>query len=315
VTVKCNALQDAFFPITNSLSGAKKSDGDGFELCRGIAVAGGAILAIDPDCSLSHGWSPHLPHCTSAIFYQTAKSTHIRKSELHKRIPLSGWKINGTTEFAKSKIDTFYTAVGANGANLGSGANTHTALVMGAAFKGFDDYEANWGTNRILTQGCGTTLLDSIAEPKAVTGANLPYMMVETWDDYEEGTEVETGVSNCLSDSSFILNNPVGATLTFSFEIEDGTPASGVTFSDAKNTIAGFNVWATGTDPMYYSLVGTEKPSICNYRNDNPINANCTIDLTGLSLTHGLTYNLLVQAVGQPMITNHISNNVVLYTP
>lgn len=143
----------------------------------------------------------------------------------------------------------------------------------------------------------------------------LPYMMVETWDDYEEGTETETGISNCLSDSSFTLSTPVGTTLTFNFEIEDGTPTPGVTFSDATKTIAGFNIWATGTDPMYYFLAGTAPASKCTYGGDNPINASCTIDLTTLSLTHGLTYNLLVQAIGQPMITNHVSNNLVLYTP
>jgi hypothetical protein len=35
-------------------------------------------------------------------------------------------------------------------------------------------------------------------------------MMVETWDDYEEGAEIETEVSNCLDDSTFLLtlSNP-----------------------------------------------------------------------------------------------------------
>ena len=79
--------------------------------------------------------------------------------------------------------------------------------MMGAAFKGFDDYEAGWATDRVLTQGFGTTWLNSIAEPKTITGANLSYMMIETWDDYEEGTETETGISNCLGDSSFTLES------------------------------------------------------------------------------------------------------------
>jgi hypothetical protein len=33
------------------------------------------------------------------------------------------------------------------------------------------------------------------------------------------------------------------------------------------------------------------------------------------SLTTGTTYNLIVQAVGQPMITNHVTNNSVSYAP
>jgi hypothetical protein len=105
---------------------------------------------------------------------------------------------------AQTALDTFYNDT-KNGL---TGANHQPALIMGSAFKGFDDYETGvgWFQDRIITQGCGTTWLNTFNEPKKYfTTTPIPYMMVATWDDYEEGTEIETGISNCLEDSSFVL--------------------------------------------------------------------------------------------------------------
>ena len=267
------------------------------------------IFAYASGCPLKTGGHPYSDGCYGWLqpnVYGTPAAVIANQNA-------QGWLINGTTEPAKSKIDAFYNAVGANGGNLGLGANGLTPLVMGAAFKGFDDYEAGWATDRVLTQGCGTTWLNSIAEPKTITGANLSYMMIETWDDYEEGTETETGISNCLGDSSFTLSPIVGNELTFNFDIYN--TVDNVTFSTVTSTISSFAVWAsTASDPTHYFLAGNSPASICTYSGAGPLVASCTIGLPALWFTTGTSYNLIVQAVGKPMITNHISNNSVTYT-
>jgi hypothetical protein len=197
---------------------------------------------------------------------------------------------------------------------------------MGAAFKGFDDYEANWwpetNGDKVLTQGCGTTLLDSIAEPKAITGANLPYMMVETWDDYEEGTETETGISNCLSDSSFTIS-VAQSELSWTFDLYSTVsyPGGSVIFPSVQTTIYQFNIYAAeGTNQTAGFFKAGKVPNSmpqCNYTVDtNPIVGSCTITLPDyVNLTPNTTYTLVVQAEGEPMITNHLSNNSQNYTP
>jgi len=192
------------------------------------------------------------------------------------------------------------------------GANGHSALIMESAFKGFDDYEAGWSQDRIITQGCGTTWLNTFNEPNNYfTTSSIPYMMVATWDDYEEGTEIETGISNCLNDSSFTLQNPAGGVLHWSFTFDSSFYV--VTFNPST-TISGFPVYAS-TDQENYFLAGTAPKTSCSY-GGNPILATCSVNLTAYApLPGGKTYHLVVQALGQPVITNHISNNSVAYTP
>jgi len=66
-------------------------------------------------------------------------------------------------------------------------------IVVGAAWPGFDDSAAKWGLNRHMQARCGQTFEDTLhlytryfdpAHP-------LPFVMIETWNDYEEGTAIE----------------------------------------------------------------------------------------------------------------------------
>jgi hypothetical protein len=61
------------------------------------------------------------------------------------------------------------------------------------------------------------------------SGGQLAAVMVDTWDDYEEGTEIETGIDNCLSS---------------------------VTTSLAGTTLSWSPTW--GADPMNSSVTGDE---------------------------------------------------------
>jgi hypothetical protein len=62
----------------------------------------------------------------------------------------------------------------------------------------------------------------------------------------------------------------------------------------------------------------SNNPSPCTGTNKGTyILVQCAVSLPGSGdgLTPGTQYTLVVQAQGQPMITNHLSNNSVSYTP
>lgn len=73
-------------------------------------------------------------------------------------------------------------------------------LTWGAAFKGFNSAQSAWGTNRVMDQACGQTWISSLtAGNMFYTSASLPFLQVITWNDYNEGTEIETGIDNCFT--------------------------------------------------------------------------------------------------------------------
>src|SRR3989442_728175 len=69
-------------------------------------------------------------------------------------------------------------------------------LVVGTAFKGFNDTLATWGTNRVIDENCGQTWLQSFSEAGKFysRGNQLPALQIATWNDYEEGTTIEPGI-------------------------------------------------------------------------------------------------------------------------
>jgi len=74
-------------------------------------------------------------------------------------------------------------------------------LVFGSGYAGFNNYYASWngGSVASINQACGATWLTTFATLNKYYSASrqLPFMQLVTWDDYEEGTELETGIDNC----------------------------------------------------------------------------------------------------------------------
>jgi len=81
-----------------------------------------------------------------------------------------------------------------------SKAQKSSKIVMGSAYKGFDDSKASWGQGRVIKQECGETWLSTFTEASHFYSSNhqLPALIIPTWNDYEEGTEIETGIDNCV---------------------------------------------------------------------------------------------------------------------
>jgi hypothetical protein len=94
-----------------------------------------------------------------------------------------------TDPMAKQYLERFY-----------SKAQQSSKIAMGSAYKGFDDADASWGKGRVIDQRCGQTWLSTfeLAGSFYSAGHQLPALIIPTWNDYEEGTEIETGIDNCV---------------------------------------------------------------------------------------------------------------------
>src|SRR6185312_7084009 len=72
-------------------------------------------------------------------------------------------------------------------------------IAVGAAWPGFDDRKASWSENRYMDPRCGKTFEDSLRVWRKfyTTSDPLPFLLVVTWNDYEEGTAIERGAGPC----------------------------------------------------------------------------------------------------------------------
>ena len=72
-------------------------------------------------------------------------------------------------------------------------------IIVGGAWAVFNDARASWGLNRHIAARCGQTYADTFNFWRHVFPASepIPFLMIETWNDYEEGTAVERGIPSC----------------------------------------------------------------------------------------------------------------------
>jgi len=107
----------------------------------------------------------------------------------------AGWKADGS-DWGEQYLETFYTNM----------TKKHPdKLAMGAAWPGFNDTRATWGLNRHMATRCGQTFRDtmSLYHRYYDDSAPLSFLLIETWNDYEEGTAMERAdFAGCPSTSS-----------------------------------------------------------------------------------------------------------------
>lgn len=72
-------------------------------------------------------------------------------------------------------------------------------IAIGAAWPGFDDERASWRRNRRMDYRCGRTFDQTLRTYHQYFNGDqrLPFLMIVTWNDYEEGTAIERGLQNC----------------------------------------------------------------------------------------------------------------------
>jgi hypothetical protein len=74
-------------------------------------------------------------------------------------------------------------------------------IIVGGAWAQFDDGKASWGLNRHMSARCGQTYTDTFNfwHKYFLPDDPPPFIMIETWNDHEEGTAIEGGIPNCKS--------------------------------------------------------------------------------------------------------------------
>jgi hypothetical protein len=162
-------------------------------------------------------------------------------------------------------------------------AQAPTRPIVGAAYKGFNDPLAMWGTNRQIHPQCGSTWLASFQETNKFFSSSkqLPALQIVTWNDYEEGSEIESGIDPC----TFIVPSASGNTLSWTLG------------GGSENTVDHFTVFAS-TDGKNLAKLA-----------DVPAGQH-SLDLSSFNLPSPVS--LFVKAVGQPSIRNLMSSPVVL---
>lgn len=148
-----------------------------------------------------------------------------------------------------------------------------------SAWKGFNDIVASWAPpgGRHIQQLCGKTWVDSWAAVRAYTG-RLDSVQAVTWHDYEEGTEIQSGIDNCLTLSASLS----GSVLSWSVNDSSTLDHYVVYGSTDGQNLAVLDQLAIGTN---------------------------SLDLSQFNLAPG-NYQVFVQAVGLPSIVNHISSAI-----
>src|SRR5262249_20191949 len=184
--------------------------------------------------------------------------------------------VTSTNLMALNYLDNYYkTALG-----------RPSAYSTGSGYKGFNDALAVWGTGRIIGQQCGQTWLASMADAaKYYSAANqMLGVQLVTWNDYEEGSEIESGIDNCVTVSAAVAGTVVSWSIT-----------------GQMNTVDHFSVFASqdGENLMWLTDSSTTSSSL---------------DLAGFNLNAG-NYIVYVKAVGRPSLTNKISGGVQLTIP
>ena len=100
-----------------------------------------------------------------------------------------GWAPDGSN-WGEQYLDNFYKTMG---------AKYPDKIIVGGAWASFDDSKAPWGLNRHISARCGQTYTDTFNFWRKDFPANdpPPFVMVETWNDHEEGTAIEGGIPTC----------------------------------------------------------------------------------------------------------------------
>jgi hypothetical protein len=96
--------------------------------------------------------------------------------------PGAKWSADGS-DWGKQYLDNFYKKMK---------TRYPDKLVAAAAWAGFDDSRAQWGLNRHMNGRCGQTFADTLHSFRDQQNSlKIPFLLIETWNDYEEGTAIE----------------------------------------------------------------------------------------------------------------------------
>lgn len=178
---------------------------------------------------------------------------------------------SATDPYNLAAISSFYASV-ATSAKKAFGAMT-------PGFNGMLTKSVSWSKGKYLPRDSGACLVAWAGKTSAVIPPNVTRMQMVTWSDWEEGTQVETGIENGAA---------VQATLsgtTLNWTVATGT--------GDESTIDHYQVYASADGSNAFDLGSVPR-------------GTHTFDLGASCLGTG-SYQVAVVAVGRPMIRDHAS--------
>lgn len=230
------------------------------------------VTNFDIDLSYAIDWNAvnaSLATSPAFLFQNNSGFAHVLSSGSY------AWVIPSTTDFGASYLKSFYA----------TGTSFPGSETVGAAYKGFNDTLASWGSNRIMSQQCGQTWLQTFSLINGLYNSSKPLSSLQlvTWNDYEEGTEIESGIDNCVS----LTGSVASGSLQWSVKGSESTIDHYTTYvsADGQNLM-----------PLTDLATGSRSVNLCSY-----------------ALAPG-KYSMFVQAVGKPSFRNFIAGPFS-YTP
>ena len=100
-----------------------------------------------------------------------------------------GWKPDGKL-WGEDYLDKFYKRMRSKHPDQ---------ITVGGVWPGFNDTKASWSLNRHIDQRCGQTFQDTLHKFAEYNDPShpIPFVLIATWNDYEEGTAIERGIQTC----------------------------------------------------------------------------------------------------------------------
>lgn len=178
---------------------------------------------------------------------------------------------SSTDPYALAGVAGFYGAIGKQSKKaFGS---------MVAGFNGTLTKSVSWSMGKYLPRGSGACLVQWAKKIDAVIPANVTRMQWATWSDWEEGTQIESGVENDFAVQAKLS----GGTLSWTFTSGTGD----------ESTIDHYEIYAS-TDGTNAVDLGAVKPGVHTFELGN---AHCSVPAGA---------KLFVNAVGKPNIRDHL---------
>jgi hypothetical protein len=100
----------------------------------------------------------------------------------------SGWTPDGQS-WGEDYLNSFYSKM----------RDKHDEITVGGVWPGFNDAKASWSLSRHIDPRCGKTFEDTLRlfEDNDKSSHPMPFVLIATWNDYEEGTAIEPGLPHC----------------------------------------------------------------------------------------------------------------------
>ena len=101
----------------------------------------------------------------------------------------NGWSPDGSN-WGESYLNDFYKTMA---------SKYPDSMIVGGAWPKLDDSKASWGLNRHISARCGQTYRDTVDLWRKFLPADqvIPFVLIQTWNDYEEGSAIEPGFPTC----------------------------------------------------------------------------------------------------------------------